>query len=101
MYVPLLALSIALAANDRAATSASTPVPSVGRTRTYYIAADELIWDYAPTGINQITGKAFDEIQQTWTKAGPQSLGSKMKKALYREYTDATFRTLKPRAPQD
>ncbi|HVN10467.1 MAG TPA: hypothetical protein VMT69_00105 [Kineosporiaceae bacterium] len=27
-----------------------------GVTRTYYIAADEVAWDYAPTGRNQITG---------------------------------------------
>ena len=25
-----------------------------GVTRTFYIAADEVIWDYAPTGMNQI-----------------------------------------------
>jgi hypothetical protein len=24
--------------------------------RTYYIAAEEVMWDYAPSGINQITG---------------------------------------------
>lgn len=83
-------------------TSRSIPphsTPPLGKTRVYYIAADELIWDYAPSGINQITGKPFDAFQQMFTKPGPQQIGSKSKKALFREYTDATFKTLKTRAP--
>ena len=74
---------------------------SPGKTRVYYIAADELIWDYAPSGINQITGKPFDEFQQLFTRRGPTQLGSKSKKALFREYTDASFTALKPRAADD
>ena len=30
-----------------------------GQTRTYYIAADELDWDYAPSGIDQIHGEKY------------------------------------------
>lgn len=76
------------------------PAPP-GKTRVYYIAADELIWDYAPSGMNQITGKPFDAFQQLFTKSGPTQIGSKSKKALFREYTDATFSTLKMRSPDD
>jgi hypothetical protein len=32
-------------------------------TRTYYIAADEVEWDYAPGGSNPITGMPF----RTWS----------------------------------
>src|SRR5688572_18105941 len=32
-----------------------------GQTRTYYIAADELEWDYAPTGTNLSEGRPFNE----------------------------------------
>ena len=30
-----------------------------GQVRTYYIAADELDWDYAPSGIDQIHGEKY------------------------------------------
>ncbi|HET9257002.1 MAG TPA: multicopper oxidase domain-containing protein [Pseudonocardiaceae bacterium] len=30
-----------------------------GKTRTYYIAADELAWNYAPEGHNVITGQCL------------------------------------------
>jgi len=32
---------------------------------------------------------------------GKNRLGSRYKKVVYREYTDATFRTRKPRQPQE
>jgi manganese oxidase len=80
-----------------AVVAATAAVSAPAKTRVYYIAADELIWDYTPSGINQITGKPFDEMQSMWTKSTPTSIGSKYKKALFREYTDSTFRTLKVR----
>ena len=79
-------------------TGASAPVPAyVPQTRTYYIAADEVVWDYAPSGINQITGAPFDDTAKTYVQQGPQRIGSRYIKSLYREYTDATFTHLKPR----
>lgn len=68
-----------------------------GQTRTYFIAADEVIWDYAPSGTNQAEGRPFDEVEKKWMEPGPTVIGRKAKKAIYREYTDATFTTLKPR----
>ena len=73
---------------------------SSGRTRVHYIAADEVIWDYAPQGQNVITGRAFEGIQELWTKRGPTQIGTRYQKALFREYTDLTFKTLKPRPAQ-
>jgi len=29
------------------------------KTRTYYLAADEIDWDYAPSGMNQISGEKY------------------------------------------
>jgi hypothetical protein len=40
-------------------------------------------------------------IAKGYTEPGPHQIGRVNKKAIYREYTDATFTTLKPRAPQD
>ncbi len=68
----------------------------LGQTRTYYIAADEVKWDYAPTGINQITGKPFDEVAQTYVKNDKDRIGRVYVKAVYREYTDEAFTKLKP-----
>lgn len=68
-----------------------------GRTRVHYIAADEVTWDYAPQGQNVITGRAFEGMQELWTKRGPTQIGTRYQKALFREYTDGTFKTLKPR----
>jgi uncharacterized cupredoxin-like copper-binding protein len=59
------------------------------QTRTYYIAAEKVQWDYAPGGVDQMTGKP---VPLPW---GAQT---KYDKVRYIEYTDATFRTKKPQA---
>jgi hypothetical protein len=76
--------------NDQAAR----PVPPT--TRTYYVAADVVEWDYAPSGMNQIAGRPFDEDEKKVTEPGATVIGRQVKKALYRAYTDDTFKTLKP-----
>ena len=70
---------------------------SAPMTHTYYIAADEVIWDYAASGVNQLTGEPFGEEEAFWLESGPHRIGRTYKKALYREYTDETFTTIKPR----
>ena len=40
------------------------------KTRTYYIAADEVDWDYAPSGKNQITGEPFGEEENVFVRQG-------------------------------
>ncbi|MEP6618754.1 MAG: multicopper oxidase domain-containing protein [bacterium] len=67
--------------------------------RTYYVAADEVDWDYAPDGKNDITGAAFTGIPARYMEPGPGRVGRRWHKAIYREYTDSTFKLLKPRAP--
>ena len=72
-----------------------------GKTRTYYVAADEVEWDYAPSGRDEAMGMPFDAVARGFTESGPHQIGRVNKKAIYREYTDATFSTLKKRAPSD
>jgi hypothetical protein len=72
-----------------------------GRTRTYYIGADQVVWDYAPDGRNDITGKPFDEVADVFVARGPSRIGSSYLKCLYRQYTDATFAHRVPRAADD
>ena len=35
------------------------PTVSGNRTKMYYIAADEVMWDYGPSGVNNIDGKSL------------------------------------------
>lgn len=70
--------------------------PPPRKIRTYYIAADQIVWDYAPRGRN-LTGTPFTEAEEEEsTTSGPKRLS--YLKAVYHEYTDASFKTLKPRA---
>lgn len=73
---------------------ASIARPADAAVRTYYIAADEVVWNYAPLGHDIIDGAAL-------APNGPSQLGWSYHKAIYREYTDATFTHLKPRLPSD
>ena len=76
----------------------STPTgASCGALRRYYIAADTVDWDYAPTGRNGVTGEDFDDDANVFVEHGPHRIGRVYRKSLYREYTDRTFTTLKPR----
>jgi hephaestin len=99
MLAMLLATALATAQPAAPVAPAAHPRPtSPSQTRVYYIAADEVIWDYAPAGSDRISGRPFNPFQQLFTEQAPQRLGRKAKKALYREYTDSSFRTIKPRA---
>jgi hephaestin len=81
----------------RHTVAGASAAQSSATTRTYYIAADEVNWDYAPEGQNQITGAPFGDDENVFVQQGPDRIGSVYKKALFREYTDATFTTLKPK----
>lgn len=70
------------------------------QTRMYFIAAVDLDWDYAPTGINQISGAAFGETENVFVQSGKERIGKVYQKAAYREFTDSTFMTLKPVDPK-
>lgn len=72
-----------------------------GKTRVYYVAAEEVNWDYAPTGRDEAMGHAFDALQKVYTESGPHQIGRVYKKAIYREYTDETFTALKQRSAED
>ena len=71
-----------------------------GNVRVYYIAADEVEWNYAPDGINKMMGMKFSGYPNVFFEQGPHRIGAVYRKAVYREYTDATFSKLKPRAPE-
>jgi len=83
-------------ATSRAMQGATTS----GKVRTYYIAADEVEWNYAPSGMNKMMGMKFSGYPNVFFEKGPHRIGVAYRKAIYREYTDETFTTLKPRTPE-
>jgi FtsP/CotA-like multicopper oxidase with cupredoxin domain len=59
----------------------------VAATRHYYIAAEDVTWDYAPGGQDVLHGR---QIPMPWAAQ------TKWSKTRYIEYTDATFSVGKP-----
>ena len=53
-----------------------------GTVRTYYIAADEVEWDYAPAGRNLIAGRPFNDDENVFVQRGPDRIGSTYKLSL-------------------
>ncbi|MEP7347194.1 MAG: multicopper oxidase domain-containing protein, partial [Gemmatimonadaceae bacterium] len=95
-----LALGIAVAPSLSLAQhrAAATTRDASGHMRRYYIAADEVNWTYVPTGVDlAVSGKKFD-LSGLETRGLKDPNATTYRKALYREYTDSSFRTLKPRA---
>jgi hypothetical protein len=68
-----------------------------GKIRTYYLAAVETNWDYAPMGMDMMTGTEFHGETKIWTEQTKDRIGKIYRKAVFREFTDDTFTTEKKR----
>jgi manganese oxidase len=91
IYIVFLFLWVCIVpANGKPQAKRANPVEK--KIRTYYIAADEVQWNYAPRGRNLIG------LPSAENEGGATS--TTYRKAVYHEYTDATFNTLKPRPPE-
>jgi FtsP/CotA-like multicopper oxidase with cupredoxin domain len=76
--------------------------PAAAAERVHYIAADEIVWDFAPSYPNNpITGEAFGREELEFLRQSKDRIGGKYLKAVYREYADASFTTLKAKGPAD
>nr|XP_030128351.3 hephaestin isoform X1 [Taeniopygia guttata]XP_030128352.3 hephaestin isoform X1 [Taeniopygia guttata] len=71
--------------------------------RTFYVAAEELLWDYAPdrSWERQRHNHSAESYADVFLSNEDGLLGSRYKKAVYREYTDGTFQTPKARISGD
>ncbi|KAM3930949.1 ceruloplasmin-like [Leptodactylus fuscus] len=70
----------------------------------YYIAAEEIIWNYAPTSKNQFNGQILDDPKSesaTYFTKNENRIGGSYMKARYVEYTDANFTTKKTRSKEE
>ncbi|XP_058232223.1 hephaestin-like protein 1a isoform X2 [Hemibagrus wyckioides] len=72
------------------------PRVSPGHERRFYIATEEAIWDYGPSGINKFTNEPLDkegsDAAEFFTKKDGR-LGGKYWKVRYVAYSDDTFTT--------
>jgi len=80
-------LAFAVCAEAFAASAGGT---SSGVVRTYYIAAEDVTWDYAPSGRDLIHGRPIPP---------PWSQKTQWNKTRFIEYTDDTFSARKPQPP--
>ncbi|XP_075412020.1 ceruloplasmin isoform X2 [Tenrec ecaudatus] len=72
--------------------------------RHYYVAAEEIIWHYAPSGIDVFTKEnltAPGSESEVFFEQGDTRIGGAYKKLVYREYTDASFAKQKKRGPEE
>ncbi|XP_048249700.1 hephaestin-like protein [Haliotis rufescens] len=66
--------------------------------RRHYIAAEEIIWDYGPTGRNLFNGDSLTEQgseSEKYFKRDNHHIGGAYKKAVFRAYDDFKFQTKK------
>jgi len=99
-FIVLVTVMLLLVASLAVACSGEESKKIGPKTRTYYIAADPVDWDFAPKGIDEISGKPFNADENVFVQRGEHRIGDTYRKALYREYTDDTFSELKER-PED
>ncbi|KAK2881551.1 hypothetical protein Q8A67_018819 [Cirrhinus molitorella] len=76
--------------------SSVSPTEAPGKERRFYIAAEEMVWDYAPSGMNYMTNANLtqpDSDSESYFSRDGGKLGGKYLKARYISYTDDTFTT--------
>lgn len=78
-------------------TAITAAVPARAVERVYYIAAEETRWDYVPQKRDMLRNAPFSETQALFVTNTTQFIGATYLKAVYREYTDGTFRTRRKR----
>ncbi|XP_008846263.1 ceruloplasmin isoform X2 [Nannospalax galili] len=72
--------------------------------RHYYIAAEEIIWNYAPSGVDIFTKENLTTPESdsvVFFEQGATRIGGSYKKLVYREYTDGSFTNQKERGPDE
>ncbi|XP_063807512.1 ferroxidase HEPHL1-like isoform X2 [Pseudophryne corroboree] len=90
----------------QACDNSTTEERQYGIMRTYFIAAEEVEWDYSPNRDwelekHNITEHEHESPGHIFVTSDENRIGSKYKKAVYREYTDGQFTELKERSPEE
>lgn len=76
--------------------------PAFAQVRTYYLAAEEVLWDYAPSyPVNPMHGGEFSVAEKAFVEGNQNDrIGHRYHKARYVEYTDAGYTRVKERPPE-
>ena len=90
-----LALIALLTVTNPSVRAQSKPA-STSKLHTYFIAADEIAWDYTPGGRGLAGSPHLEGADEDASGTGHRTY----RKAVFHEYTDATFRDRKPRAAE-
>uniref|UniRef100_A0A8C4UIA2 ferroxidase n=1 Tax=Falco tinnunculus TaxID=100819 RepID=A0A8C4UIA2_FALTI len=72
-----------------------------GAMRIYYVAAEEVEWDYASNKMLLIFSLLFCSYGHVFLSQAEDLIGSKYKKVVYREYTNGNFTQRKVRAEEE
>lgn len=72
------------------------------KKREYFIAAEEVQWNYAPTGMNNFKEVPLTEDHESavFFEQSDDRIGGTYLKALYIQYTDASFEQRVERGPE-
>ncbi|XP_075448619.1 ferroxidase HEPHL1 [Ascaphus truei] len=89
-----------------ACNNLSTPERQYGTIRIYFIAAEEVEWDYSPDRTwelekHSVTGDAHNSPGHIFVSTDGDLIGSKYKKVVYREYTNGQFSEIKKRTAEE
>ncbi|KAG8007960.1 Ceruloplasmin [Nibea albiflora] len=79
--------------------SEGSPTVAGGVVRNYYLAAEKVLWSYAPSGkdlINNVNLTEADSASEVFFGRDGERIGGRYQKVIYKEYTDNTFTTVKP-----
>ncbi|KAM7108141.1 ceruloplasmin isoform 3-T3 [Ciconia maguari] len=73
------------------------------KIRQYFIAAEEIIWNYGPSAMNHFTGQELiaDSESRIFFEQSETRIGGSYKKAVYKEYTDGSFTEHKKRLTEE
>ncbi|XP_027747661.1 ceruloplasmin isoform X3 [Empidonax traillii] len=73
------------------------------KIRQYFIAAEEIIWNYGPSAMNHFTGQELivDSESHIFFEQSETRIGGSYKKAIYKEYTDDSFTEHKKRLAEE
>ena len=92
-FDPLKRSTLAFLATAALGLRIARPVQAAdaAKIRTYYVAAEEVDWNYAPDGREQMMGGEFNEDQKVFVEAGPSRIGSIYRKSRFIGYLDEGF----------
>ncbi|XP_027541289.1 ceruloplasmin isoform X1 [Neopelma chrysocephalum] len=82
----------------------STPAHNEStKIRQYFIAAEEIIWNYGPSAMNHFTGQELiiDSESHIFFEQSETRIGGSYKKVIYKEYTDGSFTEHKKRLAEE